>query len=66
MIGKTYDIRSKLVHTGSVDESKPVSIATESVTSAQLVQAAVLLVALLIKVVIRDGAIPNWPEFDVS
>jgi len=66
IIGKTYDIRSKLVHTGRVDESKAYALPDESLTAAQLIEATILLVASLIKVVIRERGVPKWSEFDVS
>jgi len=65
IIGRTYDIRSKLVHTGRVDEGKKYNIVGETSTPTQIIEEAVPLVASLIKTLIREGSIPNWTSFDI-
>jgi hypothetical protein len=65
LLNEAYAIRSKLVHTGKVDESKKTLIGERHLSRAEIVKEAVGIAVDLIKVLIRRGSIPEWSEFDV-
>jgi hypothetical protein len=66
LLSETYAIRSKLVHTGKVDENRQKFIAGRELTRADIVKETVEIAVELVKVLIRRGGIPDWTEFDVS
>lgn len=66
LIAETYNIRSKQMHTGSFDASKPRTVAGASLTPAEILEQAASLCADLIVAMIRRGAIPTWNTFDID
>ena len=66
LLNETYAIRSKLVHTGKVDENRGKSIGGRELTRAAIVNETVGIAVELVKVLIRRGGIPDWTEFDVT
>lgn len=66
IIKQTYEIRSSMVHTGSVNTKKKYHIGGSSkLTAIEVVELAVKLCATLTKTIIRRGSIPDWQTFDV-
>lgn len=65
LIKRTYEIRSKLVHTGHVDLTKKLTILEQKMTADDVVRQAVHICAQAIKTIIRKGAIPDWSIFDI-
>lgn len=65
VIGKTYEIRSNLVHTGFPDIKKPPTIDGRKMSGKEIVNQAACICADLIKIMIKRGAIPEWRQFDV-
>jgi hypothetical protein len=66
LLSETYAIRSKLVHTGKVDENRRKSIGGRELTRVDVVKETVQIAVELVKVLIRRGGIPDWTEFDVT
>lgn len=65
IVNKTYGIRSKLVHTGKVDENKSETVGETRLAVREIVDRAISLCAQLTKIFIRKGKIPTWHEFDI-
>ncbi|MFM0261554.1 hypothetical protein [Paraburkholderia sediminicola] len=63
---KAYDVRSKLVHTGTVDETATEALDGERVPVRQIIDRALLLCVELVKIIIRRGEIPDWSLFDIT
>ena len=66
LIGKTYDVRSSLVHTGHVDAAATETICGERKPVTHILEEATKLCAELIRIILQRGSIPEWPKFDVS
>lgn len=66
IINKTYAIRSKLVHTGRIDENATAAIAGSHFTVSQIVDRALSLCVQLTKKIIMRGEIPDWSLFDIT
>ena len=66
LIAETYNIRSKQMHTGSFDASKPRTVAGASLTPAEILEQTASLCADLIVAMIRRGSIPTWAAFDID
>ena len=66
LVGAAYDIRSSLVHTGKVNTKAAIKIASDKLTPAEVIEQTQSLSAELVKIIIRRGALPEWPEFDVT
>lgn len=66
IISKTYTARSKLVHTGQVNETDTDTLDGERVPVRRIVDQALLLCVKLVKIIIRRGEVPNWAMFDIT
>ncbi len=66
IISKTYDFRSKLVHTGDVNIVKQVTICDQKMSASEIIEAAIAMCAELIKKIIQQGSIPQWESFDIT
>jgi len=66
LIAETYNIRSKQMHTGSFDASKPRTVAGASLTPAEILEQTASLCADLVIAMIRRGSIPTWAAFDIG
>lgn len=66
ILTNTYDIRSKMVHTGSVQTHKLKEIAGVKMLPDEIISEAINLCAELIRKIIRIGKIPKWPTFDIT
>ncbi|RDK04479.1 HEPN domain-containing protein [Paraburkholderia lacunae] len=66
IINKTYSIRSKLVHTGRIDENATDAIAGSRFTVSQIVDRGLSLCVQLTKKIIMRGEIPDWSLFDIT
>jgi hypothetical protein len=66
IINKTYNIRSKLVHTGRVDAAGSDTICGERVPISYIVEQATRICADVIKIIIRRGLVPDWSIFDIT
>jgi hypothetical protein len=65
VISEAYSIRSKLLHTGNVDHRKSKMIRGEKMEASMIIDHAIRICSDLIKVIIRQGAIPKWTDFDI-
>ncbi|WP_061172503.1 HEPN domain-containing protein [Caballeronia hypogeia] len=65
IVNKMYSVRSKLVHTGKVDETKKVNVRGEQLTSQEIVDQALLLGVRVATKIIFDKKIPDWEAFDI-
>lgn len=66
LIKKMYEIRSRLVHTGSIDLLKKYDIDGQKMESSTVVDRAAKLCADLIQIIINRGGIPSWAIFDIT
>jgi hypothetical protein len=66
IINKTYGIRSCLVHTGVVDNAGSETICGQQTRFSEIIDHATIMCADLIKIIIRSGSIPDWPDFDIA
>lgn len=65
IIGKTYEIRSKLVHSGFAELKKSPTVRGRKMSGKEIVNEAARICADLTKIMIKRGAIPEWHQFDV-
>ena len=62
-----YSIRSEMVHNGSLKENKMYSVGhTEKMDGDSICREASKICAALIRKIVDQGNIPNWPEFDIN
>lgn len=66
IISRTYDIRSKLVHTGAVNSTKTVDICGIKLSNSDIVKEAIMICVKLIRKIINLTSIPVWNVFDVE
>jgi hypothetical protein len=66
LLNEAYGIRSQLVHTGKVDESKKRFICDQHLSLTDIVKETIVIAVDLIKILIRRGSIPEWSKFDVT
>lgn len=62
----TYEIRSQMVHKGSVQTNKPKEIAGVKMLPNEIINEAISLCAEFIRKIISIGKIPKWPTFDIT
>jgi hypothetical protein len=65
VIAATYRMRSSLVHSGSANNMIKV-LGRDRIPAANLCDEATRICAAVVRAIIERGAIPSWPEFDVS
>ncbi|MCD4502888.1 hypothetical protein LQR30_02115 [Chromobacterium piscinae] len=66
IINKAYGIRSKLVHTGQVNEADIETVNGKRMTGREIIDQALILCVDLVKKIILRGTIPDWAVFDIS
>jgi hypothetical protein len=66
IINKAYSVRSKLVHTGQINEADTETVNGERVPVRQIIDRALLLCVDLVKKIIHRGEIPDWTVFDIT
>lgn len=68
IVGKTYEVRSSLVHQGHVDRSKSLKLrkGEAGVAADKVVALAIDVCAKLIATILRRQDIPVWTSFDVA
>ncbi len=67
IVGKTYEVRSALVHKGQVDSSKLHKLRSgeDKVSAEKVVALAIDVCAKLIWEILRRQDIPDWAHFDI-
>lgn len=66
VIYKAYNIRSKLVHTGSVSATGTETVCGQRMNFSEIINQTILMCADLIKIIIKRGSIPEWSIFDIT
>jgi len=65
ILKRTYDIRSKLLHTGTFP-SKSIRVGSKTLMPADIVNEATKLCAVTVIKLIERGSIPDWHHFDIA
>lgn len=65
IIKKTYDIRSKLVHSGYVNINQTYEICEQKMSVSDIIEHTTTMCADLIKIIILRGSIPDWESYDI-
>ncbi len=66
IVGKMYDIRSKLVHTGRASGSVKRKVGDLQITESEIIDRATVICAEVLREIMKRGSIPNWTEFDLT
>jgi len=66
VMGKMYNVRSSLVHSGEVKPGATETLEGVRVPVSDIVDRAIVLCVQLTKAIIRSGEIPNWDVFDIT
>lgn len=66
IIGKTYNIRSKLVHMGIADATRSETVCGQEMSASDIINHAIKMCSELTKIIIRRGSIPDWKDFDIT
>ena len=66
LMKRTYDIRSKLVHTGVSDSAKRYSIAEEQLSASEIIDQCTDFCIQVIRALIFLQEIPDWAAFDIK
>ena len=66
IVNSMYSLRSKMIHTGSVDIGGKERIAGELISRSDVTSAAIGICAAIIRIVIDRGTIPDWSIFDIT
>lgn len=66
LIKKSYDVRSKLVHTGQVNASEKVTVCGQKLTIDEIMKQVTIICVQVIRIIILRGSIPDWSVFDIT
>ncbi|MGX9697641.1 hypothetical protein ACWYXK_11710 [Janthinobacterium lividum] len=66
LLKKSYEVRSKLVHTGQANPSEMISVCGQRITTAALMKEVIVLCVQVIRVIILRRSIPDWSIFDIT
>ena len=66
IVNKAYKIRSRLVHTGHVNANKTETLFGQAMSHFEIIDYTISLCSDLIKVIMLQGSIPDWPSFDIT
>ena len=65
VINCIYSIRSELVHSGTTNQTKKYGSKEHKASASEMVDRGARICAEIIKIIILNGSIPDWHEFDI-
>lgn len=66
LMKKAYEIRSKLVHTGSSNPNKKYAVIEEQLSGSEVIDQCIDFCIQVIRKIVLMGHMPDWAVFDIS